>query len=88
MKVDNPVSVTGGRPNIVKIVTPQNVFTHTNPTTQPGVNNESLPSTKGTVGTMHSPFRVSVNRGQQIPQLVLQSPPPSDLGKKSQTSNA
>ena len=36
---------------------------------------------------MHPPFGVGVNRGQQIPQLVMRSPPP-DLGKESQVSNA
>ena len=87
MQVDNPVSVTCGSPNTIKTMTSQNVFSHTNPTTQPGVNNESLPSTNGSGGTMHSAFGVGVNRGQQIPQLVMRSPPP-DLGKESQVSNA
>ena len=32
---------------------------------------------------MHPPFRVDVNRGQQIPQRVMRSPPPLDLGKVS-----
>ena len=57
-------------------------------TTQPGVNNESLYSIKGSRGTMHPLFGVCVNRGQQIPQLVMRSPPPPDLGKESQLSNA
>ena len=33
------------------------------------------------------PFGVGVNKGQQIPQLVMRSSPP-DLGKESQVSNA
>ena len=122
------MSVTGEHPNIVRTVTPQNVFSHTNSTTQPKVNNESLPSTKGSGGgggggggggatnsttqpkvnneslpstkgsgggggggggTMHPPFRVGVNRGQQIPQLVMRSPlPVPNLRKESQVSNA
>ena len=81
------MSVTSGRPNTVIIVTPQNVFSHTNPTTQPGDNNEPLPSTEGSGVTMHPPFGVGVNRGQQIPQLVMWSPLPLDLVKKSQASN-
>ena len=88
MQVENPVRVTGGRLNTIRIVTPQNIFSHTKPTTQQGVNNESLPSTKGLGGTMHPPFGVCVNRGQQIPQLVLQSSLLLDLGKESQVSNA
>ena len=47
VQVDNSVSVAGGHPNIIITMTPQNVFYHTSPTTQPGVNNESLPFTKG-----------------------------------------
>ena len=63
VQVDHLLSVTCGSLNIVKIVTPQNVFSHTNSITQPRVNNESLPSTKGSRGTMHPPFGVGVNRG-------------------------
>ena len=37
---------------------------------------------------MNPPFVIGVNGGQQIPQLVMQSPPPPNLGKKSQASNA
>ena len=37
---------------------------------------------------MHPPFGVGVNGGKQIPQLVMRSPPPLDLGKESQVSNA
>ena len=33
VQVDNPVSVTGGLPNTVRIVTPKNVFSHTDSTT-------------------------------------------------------
>ena len=66
VQVDNPVSVICGSLNTVRTMTPQNVFSHTNPTTQPGVNNESLPSTKSSGGTMHPPFGVGVNRRQQI----------------------
>ena len=62
VQVDNPMSVSCGSLNTVKKVTPQNVFSHTNPTTKPGVNDESLPSTKGLWGTMHPPFGVGVNR--------------------------
>ena len=87
VQVDNPVSVICGSLNTIKTVTPQNVFSHTNLTTQPGVNNESLSSTKGSGGTMHPPFGLGVNRGQQIPQLVMRSPPQPDLGKESQVSN-
>ena len=47
VQFDNPISVTGGRSNIVRIVTPKNVFSHTNPTIQPRVNNEPLSLTKG-----------------------------------------
>ena len=88
MQVDNQVSVTHGSLNTIRTVTPQNVFSHTKPTTQLGVNNKSLPSTKGSGGTMHPPFGIGVNRGQQIPQLVMRSPSPPDLGKESQVSNA
>ena len=63
VQVNNPVSVTCGSLNTVIIVTPQNVFSHTNLTTQPGVNNESLPSTKSSEGTMHPPFGVGINKG-------------------------
>ena len=35
VQVDNPMSVTCGSLNTVKKMTPQNVFSHTNPTTQP-----------------------------------------------------
>ena len=88
VQVDNSMSVTYGSLNTIKTVTPQNVFSHTNPTIQPGVTNESLPSTKGSGGTMHPPFGICVNRRQQISQLVMRSPPPPDLGKESQISNA
>ena len=88
VQVDNPMSITRGRHNTVKTITPQNAFSHINPTTQLGVNNESLLYTKGSRGTMHPPFGVGVNRGQQILQLVMQSPLPPDLGKESQVSNA
>ena len=54
VQVDNPMSVTCGSLNTVITVTPQNVFSHTNPTTQLSVNNESLPSTKGS-GGHHAP---------------------------------
>ena len=37
---------------------------------------------------MQPPIGENVNRGQQILQLVMQPPPPPDLGKKSQASNA
>ena len=37
---------------------------------------------------MHPPFEVGVNKGIQIPQLVMQAPPPPNLGKKSQASDA
>ena len=47
VQVENPVSVTGGHSNTAKTMTPQNVFSHTNLTTQPRVNNEPLHSTKG-----------------------------------------
>ena len=83
MQVDNSVSVTCGGINTIRTMTPQNVFSHTNLTTQLGVNNESLPSTKGLGGTMHPLFGVGVNKGQQILQLVMRSPPPPDLGKES-----
>ena len=62
VQVNNSVSVTCGRRNIIRTVTP-NVFSHTNITTQPEVNNESLPSTKGLGSTMHPPFGVGVKRG-------------------------
>ena len=54
MQVDNPMSVTCGSLNTVKIVTPQNVCSYTNPTTKIGVINESLPSTKDSRGAMHT----------------------------------
>ena len=34
---------------------------------------------------MHPPFGVGVNGGKQIPQLVMRSPPPLDLGKESKS---
>ena len=37
---------------------------------------------------MHPPFGVGVNRIQQIPQLVMRSPPPPNLRKELQVSNA
>ena len=37
---------------------------------------------------MQLPTRENDNKGQQILQLVMQPPPPPDLGKKSQASNA
>ena len=82
------VSVTSGCLNAARIVVPQNVFSHINPATQLRDYDEPLPSTKGSGGTVHAPFGVGANRGQQIPQLVMQPPPPLDLGKKSQASNA
>ena len=33
VQVDNLVSVASGHPNTIKTVTPQNVLSHTNPTT-------------------------------------------------------
>ena len=83
MQVDNQVSVTCGSLNTVKTVAPKNVFSHTNPTELLGVNNELLPSTKGSGGTVHPPFGVGDNRGQKIPQLVIQSPLPHELEKES-----
>ena len=88
MQVDNPMSVTCGSLNTVVTMTPQNVFSYTKSTTQPGVNNESLPFTKGLGGTMHPPFGVGVNKRQQISQLVMYSPLLTDLRKESQVSNA
>ena len=41
VQVDNPMSVTCGRLNTIRTTTPQNVFCHTNITTQSGVNNKS-----------------------------------------------
>ena len=70
VQVDNPVNVTCGSLNTVKTVTPQNGFSHTNTTTKSGVNNESLPSTKGSGGTMHPPFGVGVNRDKKFPNLL------------------
>ena len=71
VQVENMVSVTCESLNIVRTMTARNIFSHTNPTTQLGVNNESLPSTKGSRDIMHPPFGVGVNRRQQIPQLVM-----------------
>ena len=67
VQVDNLLSVICGSLNTAITMTPQNVFSHTNPTTQPRVNNESLPSTKSSRGTMHPPFGVGVKRRQKIP---------------------
>ena len=53
MQVDNSVSVTGGRPNAVRTMTPQNVFSHTSPTIQPGVNNELVHFVGDLGGTVH-----------------------------------
>ena len=53
VQVNNLMIVTGGRRNTVRILTPQNVFSHTNPTTQHEVNNE-LPSSKCSRGTIDS----------------------------------
>ena len=63
VQVDNPTSVTGRHPNTIRTMIPQNVFSHTNPTIQLGVNNEPPHSTKGSEGTMYPPFGLGVNRG-------------------------
>ena len=70
MQVDNLVNVIGGCPSVARTVTPQNVYSHTNPIAQPKVYDEPLPSIKGSGGTMHLPFGVGVNRGQQISILM------------------
>ena len=56
MHVDNQVSVIGGCPNIVITMTHHGFFDHTNPIAQHGVYDESLPSTKGSGGTVHHPL--------------------------------
>ena len=66
VQVDNPVNVIGGCPGAANTVAPQNVYSHTKPTTIPEVYDETLHSTKGSRGTIHTPFRIRVNRGQQI----------------------
>ena len=43
---------------------------------------------QGGGGIMQPPARENGNKGQQILQLVMQPPPPLNLGKKSQTFNA
>ena len=67
MKVGNPVSVTSGCPNAARTVSLHRFFDHTNPIAQHGVYEEPLPSTKGSGGTLNSPFGVRANIGQQIP---------------------
>ena len=66
VQVDNPVNVIGGCPSTAKTVAPQNVCSHTKPTALPEVYYERFHSTKGSRGTIHTPFGIGVNRGQQI----------------------
>ena len=81
------MSVTSGCHNDARTLTPQNVFSHTNPITHV-VYDEPLPSTKGLEGTMHLPFVVADLPGIgsfTCPLLVEKKP---DLWKKSQASNS
>ena len=55
------------------------VFANTNPVTQLGVYNEPLPLDGGMRGTISPPLRVGINRGPQIPQPLMQPPPPPNL---------
>ena len=57
-------------------MTPQRVYANTNPLTQLGVYNESLPLDGGTRGTISPLLGVGINKGQQIPQPFMQPPPP------------
>ena len=57
VQVDNAMSETSEHPNIVITVTSQNVFSHTDPTTQPGVNNEPLHSNGGLGGLCTHPLQ-------------------------------
>ena len=60
----------------------QRVFVNTNPVTHLGAYNEPLPLAGGTRGTIQSPLRVGINRGQQIPQPFRQPPSLPNLGEK------
>ena len=55
------------------------MYANTNPVTQPGAYNESLPLVGGTGGTIPPPLGVGMNRGQQIHQPFMQPPPPPNL---------
>ena len=66
VQVDNPVNVIGGCPSATRTVTPQNVHSHTKPTTLPEAYDETFHSTKGSRATIHTPFGIGVNRGQQF----------------------
>ena len=70
VQVDNSVSVTYGSINTIKTVTSQNVFSHTNPTIQPGVTNESLPSTKGSGGPCTHPLEYVLIGDNKFPNLL------------------
>ena len=52
--------------NPVRTTAPQSVYANTNPVTQLGVNNESLPLAGGMGGTISPPLRVDINRCQKI----------------------
>ena len=71
MQVDNPMNVIGECPSAARTMTSQNVCSHTNPNAQLEVYDEPLPFIKGLRDTMHPPFGVGVNRGQQISKSAL-----------------
>ena len=83
MQVDNPMSATGRHLNTVITVTPQNVFSHTNPTTQPGVNNEPLYSIGGLGGTVHPSSTVTDLLSIRLFTSTILVEKTHDLGKKS-----
>ena len=72
-------NVNGECSNLISTIAPQRLFVNTNPVTQSGAYNEPLPLVGGTGGTIQPPLGVGTNRGQQIPQPLMQPPPPPDL---------
>ena len=65
--------------NPVRTMAPQRVFVNSYPITNPRAYNEPLPLAGGTGGTNLPPLGVGINRGQQIPQPLMQPPPLPDL---------